>query len=58
MASTPYRAVTLKAESGGEFKLNGQRLKHYYGGSMEVEQELESEKKTTETEDTLQLVSS
>ena len=42
VASTPFGAITLKAESGGEFKVNGQRLKHYFGGSMkEVEPELE-----------------
>ena len=28
---TPFRAVTLKAKSGNEFKVNGQRLKHYLG---------------------------
>ena len=27
-------AVTLKTESGYEFKVNGQRLKHYLGGSI------------------------
>ena len=32
--STPFGAVTLKAESGSEFKVNGQRLKHYLGGSI------------------------
>ena len=34
VASTPFGAVTLKTESRGEFKVNGQRLKHYLGGSM------------------------
>ena len=34
VASTPFGVVTLKTESGGEFKVNGQRLKHYLGGSM------------------------
>ena len=34
VASTPFGVVTLKTKSGGEFKLNGQRLKHYLGGSM------------------------
>ena len=32
--STPFRAVTLKDESGSEFKVNGKRLKHYLGGSI------------------------
>ena len=34
VASTPFGAVTLKTESGGEFKVNGQRLKYYLRGSM------------------------
>ena len=34
VASTPFRAVTLKTESGGEFKVNSQKLKHYLRGSM------------------------
>ena len=32
--NTPFGAVTLKTDSGSEFKVNGQRLKHYLGGSM------------------------
>ena len=32
LTSTPFGAVTLKAKSGNEFKVNGQRLKHYLGG--------------------------
>ena len=35
LTSTPFGAVTLKAESGNEFKVNGQRLKHYLGGSIQ-----------------------
>ena len=34
VTSTPFGAVTLKDESGSEFKVNGQRLKHYLGGSI------------------------
>ena len=34
VASTPFGAVTLKDESESEFKVNGQRLKHYLGGSI------------------------
>ena len=34
VASTPFGAVTLKTESGGEIKANGQRLKHYLERSM------------------------
>ena len=35
---TPLGAVTLKANSRKEFKVNGQRLKHYMGGIMNEEQ--------------------
>ena len=34
VTSTPFGEMTLKAESGSEFKVNGQRLKHYLGGSI------------------------
>ena len=40
---TPFGAVTLKTESGGEFKVNSKRLKHYLGGSMK-EADLDLEK--------------
>ena len=33
VASTPFGAVTLKTSSRNEFKVNGQRLKHYLGGN-------------------------
>ena len=29
VASTPFGLVTLKTDSGSEFKVNGQGLKHY-----------------------------
>ena len=32
--STPFGAVTLKTDSGSEFKVNGQRLKHYLRGNI------------------------
>ena len=35
LTSTPFRAVTVKTESGNEFKVNGQRLKHYLGESIQ-----------------------
>ena len=35
---TPFGAITLKAKSGNEFKMNGQRLKHYLGGALNEEQ--------------------
>ena len=34
VASTPFGAVTLKNAYGCEFKVNGQRLKHYLGGNI------------------------
>ena len=34
VTSTSFGAVTLKDESGSEFIVNGQRLKHYLGGSI------------------------
>ena len=35
---TPFGAITLKSNSGNEFKVLGQRLKHYLGGSLNEEQ--------------------
>ena len=35
LTSTPFGAITLKAESGNEFKVNGKRIKHYLGGSIQ-----------------------
>ena len=32
--STPFGAITLKTNSGSEFKVNGQRLKHYLRRSI------------------------
>ena len=34
ITSTPFGLVTLKDQSESEFKVNGQRLKHYLGGSI------------------------
>ena len=34
VASTTFRAVTLKTSIGEEFKMNGQILKHYLGGKI------------------------
>ena len=34
VASTPFGAITLKTDSGSEFKVNGQRVKHYFGGNL------------------------
>ena len=34
VTSTPFGAITLKTDSRSEFKVNGQRLKYYLGGSM------------------------
>ena len=38
VAVTPFRAVTLNTNSGEEFKVNGQRLKHYLGERQNEEQ--------------------
>ena len=38
VAVTPFGAVTLKTNYGEEFKVNGQRLKHYLGGRQNEEQ--------------------
>ena len=35
---TPFGVVTLKTNSRDEFKVNGQRLKHYLGGRPNEEQ--------------------
>ena len=37
VASTPFGEVTLKNNSGNEFKVNGQILKHYFGGRSNIE---------------------
>ena len=37
VTSTPLGAVTLKTNSGYEFKVNGQRLKHYLRGNINEE---------------------
>ena len=34
VVSTPFGAVTMKTDSGSEFKVNGQRLKHYLRGNI------------------------
>ena len=45
LTSTPFGAVTLKTESGNEFKVDGQRLKHYLRGSIqEVDPDFEKRK--------------
>ena len=37
VVSTPFGEVTLKIDSGSEFKVNGQRLKHYLRRSLNVD---------------------
>ena len=34
VANTTFGAMTLKTNTGEEFKVNGQRLKHYLGGKI------------------------
>ena len=49
LTSTLFGVVTLKTESGNEFKVNGQRLKHYLGGSIqEMDPDYEKKMKMTE----------
>ena len=38
VAVTPFGVVTLKTNSREEFKVNGQRLKHYLGGMSNEEE--------------------
>ena len=38
VAVTPFDAMTLKINYGDEFKVNGQRLKHYLGEIPNEEQ--------------------
>ena len=38
VAITPFGVVTLKTNYGDEFKVNGQRLKHYLGGRLNEEE--------------------
>ena len=38
VAVNPFGVVTLKTNSGNEFKVNGQRLKHYLGGRLNEEE--------------------
>ena len=38
VAVTPFGVVTLKTHYGEEFKVHGQRLKHYLGGRQNEEQ--------------------
>ena len=33
---TPYGAIGVKSEDGKEFKVNGQRLKHYFGQQIDA----------------------
>ena len=58
VTSTPLGAVTLKDEFGSEFKVNGQRLKHYLGGSINgAYLDCEKGKEFCRSEDILQQVS-
>ena len=34
ISTTPFGAVTIRSQAGNEFKVNGRRLKHYFGGNM------------------------
>ena len=34
VSATSFRVVTIRGQAGNEFKVNGQRLKNYFGGNM------------------------
>ena len=38
VSSTTFGAVTLRTDAGEEFKVNGQRLKHYLNREKEKEE--------------------
>ena len=38
VAVTPFGAITMKTNSGDEFKVNGRRLKHYLEGRSNEEE--------------------
>ena len=38
VSSTTFEAVTLRIDAGEEFKVNGQRLKHYLSREKEEEE--------------------
>ena len=38
VSSTTFGAVTLRTDAGEEFKVNGQRLKHYFSREKEKEE--------------------
>ena len=38
MSSTTFGTVTLKTDTGEEFKVNGQRLKHYQSREEQKEE--------------------
>ena len=38
VSSTTFGAVTLRTDAGEEFKVNGQRLKHYLSREKEKEE--------------------
>ena len=38
VSSTTFGSVTLKTDAGEEFKVNGQRLKHYLSREKEKEE--------------------
>ena len=33
VSTTPFGVVIIRGQPGNEFKVNGQRLKHYFGGN-------------------------
>ena len=38
VSSTTFGAITLRTDAGEEFKVNGQRLKHYLNREKDMEE--------------------
>ena len=38
VSSTTFGAITLRTDAGEEFKVNGQRLKHYLSREKDMEE--------------------
>ena len=36
ISTTPFGAFTIRGQARNQFKVNGQRLKHYFGGNIDL----------------------
>ena len=55
VSSNTYGAVTLRTDTGEEFRVNGQRLKHYLGREERMEELQQIIWKEEEAEQPVQL---